>query len=252
MSTIALQALMPMQRQQRARLGRAAKSKGTLEIPEDSSDDRNDGTEDIETGMGVEESYVASPRPIKKSKRSALSTTQKSISYPRRQTERAGKASRSGGAMKSKGTSRPSPPTPTSRSVSAAKTSSLQQRKQLGSDRATRVYSKRGGQVNDGAGSPSAEEDEKENRPSASFGSSSRQAPSKRGKPTSGKTATDARDNDDGQVETGRGRSRATSHAEMDPLRDEQAKLVEKFKEVDEWEMEFETLDADSSFDLLF
>jgi hypothetical protein len=94
------------------------------------------------------------------------------------------------------------------------------------------------------------EEDDKENRPSASFGGSAKR---QRGRGRDGghtsalgnEPSSPGGDDDDVEIEVGRG---GVGEKSGDG-EDEQARLAKKFQEVDEWEMDFEdvTFDGEGS-----
>lgn len=275
LSTAALQALMPARRQQRTRRDRAAKATSEFDIPEDSSDPQNVATGNRTADPDAEESYIASARPTRKGKKTAQPmklqkkkppATRKLNTKPsqaeKREKEGGGTSSR-GGRTRSQNTStQSSPPTSTTRATPAAvaKTSSPQQQPQSTKDTRLRSYpqtAKEAAEDNDD------EAEDKENRPSHSSASSSKresghQHPSRPGKPlsTDANTATAEAHNDDEDKDVSieiarsypRGHGGDDSEIETETeLHHEQARLAQKFKDVDEWEMEFEDVTFDGS-----
>jgi hypothetical protein len=261
LSTTALQALMPARRQQRTRRDRVAKDRSEFDIPEDSSDPQNDTAEN-HTG---EESYIASPRPTKSGRKPSQPKKLQKKNPPavRKPNTKIGPAEKGGrgGSISSRGKSRKpsthSSPPSKSRALPAAKTSSLMQQSEPPSDKpATTSYSRRPSDT-DGRGGLSLEEaegdEDKENRLSASSGGSSKPVRGQgRGysklnldEPAPSPAALD--DEHDLSVEISRHSHYeprgygAHDASELEPdVRDEQARLAQKFREVDEWEMEFE------------
>lgn len=122
-----------------------------------------------------------------------------------------------------------------------------------------KIYGRRA--VNNLRGGGRTEDDrdeDKENKLSGLFGGSSKRARGWSRRNTNSSTSLagegeplssdDVEEDTDIEVEVGRGRTNRRSHrGEIDDsnLKDEQARLVEKFKEVDEWEMEFEDVTFD-------
>lgn len=274
LSTAALQALMPARRQPRSRLDRAAKAISGFDIPEDSSDAPNNTSDRRTAKSSAEESYVASPRPAKRTgkerpqaaklqRRKTRPVRKASTKHPATEEEKGGRGGSRVGHGKRASSTQPSSPSIITRATpSAAKTSSPQQQQQhqqghrhhlKSVDGPVRTYSRRAGL---GSSSAGAEED-KENRPSTLSGASSKQGrvrrPSgNRGGPLSRRL--DERGDDDdigfrfgfGSAGAGRGGGN-DEDTELTIFPDpEQARLVRKFKEVDEWEMEFEDVTSDS------
>lgn len=278
LSTAALQALMPTRRQQRARRERAAKATSEFDIPEDSSDPPNGTTENQAADSDAEESYIASPKPTKKGKKTKLNKKNKipTLHKSKPKSSQTSKGKEAGGAEggrsisgkpkpQNPSTQSPSPSPPTSKSISTtratplaavAKTSSSQQQQQPPlpaspqptRGRSLRSYSKAAREAE--PGSEEKEQGDKENRRSRSSADSSRrervtprQSPGEAPPP-------DDTDTNDISIEIGRSyRSRtnaaaavadADDESRVDLLREEQARLAQKFKEVDEWDLEFE------------
>jgi hypothetical protein len=235
LSTTALQALMPTRRQPRTRRERNAKPISEFEIPEDSSDGPNDVTGREEHDQVGEDSYNASSKAANKSRKqqpggklqkkkqpasSKQSTRSNHVRIPKRGSSKSIRSTQSPSLMRT---------TPLSSSTKfATKTSSQQEN----SKSATRKVYSRNGKC--GHGEHGGED--KENRPSILSGK-----PLERGS-----IAADESSDEDLEVEVGRGYHGTTSTSE-DEATKEQKRLVRKFEEVDEWEMEFEDVTMDSA-----
>ena len=284
LSTTALQALMPARRQQRARRERAAKARSEFDIPEDSSDPPNGAAENQAADPDAEESYIASPKPTKKGKKTTLHQTTKlqkknkipTLHKSNPKSSQTSKGKEGGGAKggrsiygkqkpQNPSTQSPSPSPSTSKSISTTratplatvtKTSSSSQQQQQEEPpppppqptrgKSLRSYSKSAREAEQGT-EEEKEQGDKENRPSLSSADSSR-----RGKVTPHQSPGEALppdDTNDISIEIGRpyrARTNAAAIADADDesgadlLREEQARLAQKFREVDEWDLEYE------------
>lgn len=276
LSTTALQALMPARRQQRTRRDRAAKATSEFDIPEDSSDPSNDATQNQGADSTAEGSYINSPKPTKRSKKASQpaklqkrkppSISRKSNPKPRGQE---------GGSRNSKARKASTQSPSKTRATSAAKSSSQQQQQHQHSlTKTTKPISDSSRR----ADKVVVEEEDKENRPSASSGAYSKRAQA-RGRaqaqepggesPSFAQQAADTADTatataaaaadeeaDDNEgtnlsIEVGRSYEHPRAHHDTEPpLRGGgQSRLAQEFKEVDEWELEFEdvTMDGEGS-----
>ena len=257
-STTALQALMPARRQQRARRDRAAKAASEFDIPEDSSDPQGDTFRKRTGDSSAEESYIASPRttgrgkrnhpqPTKHQKKKNPPTRNPDAKHPQAEKER----SRADGGPRNKNTSTHSSP-PTVRATPAVtKPSSSSQQPQQRTETPVKLYSRRADGAGAGTEDADAGEHDKENRPSPSSAGSSKRA-RRPGRAKSAKTLSGPADIDDADfaIQVDRAASATTGRDSDDSeggFRGEQARLVQKFKEVDEWEMEFEDVTVDGS-----
>ena len=244
LSTSALQALMPARRQQRPRRDRSIKATSEFDIPEDLSDVQNDSIAEGRSDLAVDDSYSASPRPAKKGRKQPpaklLKKMKKSTNTIRRQDIK-----QSGTEMQEtigkRRTRKPSTQSPSvtraTSSSSAAKTSSQHQDhtridESNVAPRKTNSRSSKPALEDEGEAGP----EDKENRPSSSFASSSERG--RKNKPAG--DPSPFADEEDEEIEIGRGGARAMSADGDEESRTEQARLAKKFKEVDEWEMEFE------------
>ena len=255
LSTSALQALMPARRQQRTRRHRSAKATGEFDIPEDPSDVQNDTTAEVTGDSGADDSYLVSPRPDQKGKRQTLArlqrnkkpTTiirQKKIKQSQTDVgEKNGKTRNRKISTQSPSITRATPSSP------AAKTSSQHQNyttTHTSSASTRKIYSrtnKHGQKDGKGAGP-----EDKENSPSDLFANSSR----KGRKNTPGGEPPPSTDEEVDEIELGRGGVRAMSADDVDvESRNAQDRLAKKFKEVDEWEMEFEDVTFNEGSDPL-
>ncbi|KAF7504015.1 hypothetical protein GJ744_002894 [Endocarpon pusillum] len=295
LSTAALQALMPTRRQQRARRERAAKATSEFDIPEDSSDPPNGAAENQAADPDAGESYIASPKPTRKGKKTTLHQTMKlqkrnklpTLQKSNPKSSRTSKGKEGGGAeggrsiygkpkRHNSSTHSPSPSPPTSKSISTTRATPLaavakissssqqqQQPKQQAPPPPPPPQSTRGKSLRSySKAAREPEQGDKENRPSHSSADSSR-----RGKVTPRQSRgealppddTDDTD-DDISIEIGRPYRRsgtiaaaaaaaaaaaiadadADDESGADLLRQEQARLAQKFKEVDDWDLEFE------------
>jgi hypothetical protein len=253
LSTSALQALMPARRQQRTRRDRPAKASSEFDIPEDSSDVQNDTRAEGAGDSTADDSYLASPRPAKAGKKQAPAKLQKKkptdmIRQKNTKKSQTDVAGMNGNTRKRKiSTQSPSIKRATP-SSSAAKTSS-QHRDQTKIDKPNaflpKTYSRAGKHTQEDE--EEMEPEDKENRPSDSLASSSKRG--RKNKPAG--EPPPSIDEDDLEIEIGRRGVRAMS-ADMDEeCKDEQARLAQKFKEVDEWEMEFEDVTFNEGSDPL-
>jgi hypothetical protein len=220
---------MPARRQQRARRDRAAKATSEFDIPEDSSDAQDKEAEEVLEGGEAEESYVASPR-TRNGKRQGQGKLQKNRKPPskiQKQAENGGRHS------KSRKASTQSPSFTGATPSSAAKKS--QQQNHTKTDHHAKIHSWHANKNGIESVEAEAGSEDKENRPSSSSAASSKRGVGNRsaaGEPLSS--------DDDIEIEVGRGRVKGDSGDTQDEYRVEQARLAKKFKEVDEWEMEFE------------
>ncbi len=245
---------MPARHQQRSRRDRAAKPKSEFDIPEDSSDPQNDTTENQRGDHDAEESYIANRKPTRRGKKHAPPMKlQKKKTPPVRKPTTNTKHSQAGkgGSSKSSKTSTQSPST--TRTTPAAKTSLSQQQHH---PKSVKSYSR---VANENGGTQGLEnEDNKENRPSLSSGGCSRRVnQDEAASLDAAATAGDDDDDDNISIEVARGKLRPHGNSVTavnepeDGVREQQARLAQKFKEVDGWEMEFEdvTLEAGDGSD---
>ncbi len=281
---------MPARRQQRGRRDRAAKQVSEFDIPEDSSDPPAGAAENRTTAPDDEESYIASPKPTKKGRkatlRQPLELHKKKIIRLRKPNPKTSPTTENGGGGEggrnvngkpglnnhstqspSQFTSQSKPITHATSVAAVAKTSSSQQQhppppppppSTRGKSLRSSSKGARGAKRAAATHGQEAQDADKENRPSLSSGSSSRQG---RDAATGHRNLSEAPPSDDDDrvaaddgdlsIEIGRSYKHPRTHppradadaddeSGLDVLSAEQVRLARKYREVDEWDLDFE------------